>query len=71
MNETKVDRHDRPGGVRPIRKRGYHRAIKRGEPWALMDYQMKKCMKSLSESIYQDLFKDNPLLNLIKKEREK
>ena len=28
-------------GGKPIRKRGYHRALNRGESWALMDKAMR------------------------------
>jgi hypothetical protein len=40
MSETKGVCPDRPRGAKPIRKRGYHRALKRGESWAVIKREM-------------------------------
>lgn len=40
----------------PIRKRGYHRALKRGEMWALLRKSMLDMMRKMTE----DFFKPSP-----------
>lgn len=50
-----------PGG-RPIRKRGYHRALKRGEVWAHHQKTMNAMMNSLSRMFFDQTvlsWKDN------------
>lgn len=34
---------------RPIRKRGYHRALKRGETWAQMEKMSRDMMKTIAK----------------------
>lgn len=41
-----------PGG-RPIRKRGYHRALKRGEAWARQQKAMTDMMHDLDKMFYR------------------
>lgn len=48
-----VSTRNKGGYPRSIRKRGYHRALKRGEPWALIEEGMKNSLKVL-ESMYLD-----------------
>jgi hypothetical protein len=53
-NETRAAGFDRPNaGVSPrsIRKRGFHRALKRGETWAVLREQYNLMMRRLEESI--------------------
>ena len=45
----------------PKRKRAYHRALKRGESWALM----KKGLLDLGAKLAEDLFKPSPFLKMI------
>jgi hypothetical protein len=40
--------------IRPKRKRGYYRALKRQEPWALREKMMKDCMNALNKTLYTD-----------------
>lgn len=61
-----------PTTFRPKRKRGYHRAIKRGEMWAVVEQgyvNMKNSLVSMMFRDVQDLvYIDNPFLNLIRKD---
>lgn len=49
----------------PIRKRGYYRALKRKEPWAVMKQCMTSMMNDFARSLYSDALKEHPLLKLI------
>lgn len=40
------------GGGRPFRKRGYHRALKRNEPWALVEKGMRSMVREMVEELY-------------------
>jgi hypothetical protein len=42
----------RGGQPRSIRKRGHHRALKRGEPWAKLEASIKSISKQLCEDFY-------------------
>lgn len=48
-------------GARPrsIRKRGYHRALKRGELWAVHDKAARSLMQ---DTVFDLIYKNNPLL---------
>lgn len=50
--------------MRPVRKRGVYRAIKRGEPWALADKINRDLVNSCVEDVYASIMKSNPLLQL-------
>lgn len=54
---------------RPIRKRGFHRAIKRGETWALMEIKMRETMNSLAGQMFasyiNDIMKPTGLMGLL------
>lgn len=65
MNEDSVPKADRinfgetkgcmlasPRGAKPIRKKGFHRALKRGEIWAHMDAAHKRMMEDVCRSMY-------------------
>lgn len=54
-------------GVRPIRKRGYHRALKRGESWAQLKKMMDDMGASLMRQMYSDMLKPSNLMGLLKK----
>jgi hypothetical protein len=41
---------------RPIRKRGYHRALKRGEAWAVQDQQFKEMMYRCSVRLIEAMY---------------
>lgn len=43
-------------GGRPIRKRGYHRAIKRVEPWALLS----QAIAGMTNDFARNLFMEQP-----------
>lgn len=58
-------------GAIPIRKKGYHRALKQGKSWALY----KQCMLQVDESMKRvmgamaaDLFLESPFLSMLRKE---
>jgi hypothetical protein len=40
--------------IRPIRKRGYHRALKRGELWAVNQKAMLDMVNALTKQMYRD-----------------
>lgn len=44
------------------RKRSYYRALKRGESWAVMEFNLIKMYGKLAEQIYQE---SNPFIKLI------
>lgn len=48
----------------PIRKRGYYRALKAGKPWATL----KKTMRDLMADYAAEMFKPNPLVEMLKLE---
>lgn len=57
MNETgeikgAVATPDRGARTRPIRKRGYHRALKRGELWALNEHMFKTIACDLNQQLF-------------------
>lgn len=52
MNETKDDCLGRPGGVQPIRKRAFHRALKSKKPWAVYKQLLKKISKNMERVMY-------------------
>lgn len=54
-----ITRGDLP---RSIRRRGYHRALKRGEAWAVHNSVMEDMMRKMCA----ELFKPNPLLESLK-----
>lgn len=60
------------GGVllnskRPKRKRGFHRAVKRGETWATFEFQMKEIMNKLRRSFYEGLiYEPDPFMKLLR-----
>lgn len=45
--------------MRSIRKRGVHRALKRGEPWAVVDANIAKLVNSLHD-LYGKLYIGDP-----------
>lgn len=52
---------------RPIRKRGFHRALKRGEPWAHNEKGMREMMNSIMKMylpILEDQLKAPPMTGL-------
>lgn len=57
------------GGVIPtnksIRKRGYHRALKRGEMWALEKHAIQKYVQSYVDAFYNTVLKDNPFQKMV------
>lgn len=53
--ETKERSHGALRGGRPVRKRGYHRALKRKESWALFDNMMKEMWSAMNRQLYCDL----------------
>lgn len=62
-------------GAKPVRKRAYHRALKRGYSWALLKKcidadlnNMNKAIYALYEGVVEELiFKDHPLVGLLPK----
>jgi hypothetical protein len=72
QTETSWDSAEPARGSHPkesIRKRGYHRALKRGEFWAVLRKQADDCMKSIIKDLYEDLLKPSPLMQFIKDEK--
>ncbi len=46
----------------PIRRRGYHRALKRGEAWALM----RKGFEDITNKLMKDMiYKESPFTKLL------
>lgn len=72
-DEVKLVRDGGPssiGGVpksgakpRPIRKKGYYRAIKRGEMWAVVSYQTKKMIDDLAKQMFANTIADPNVSN--------
>ncbi len=61
--------------MKPKRKRAYHRALKRGEPWALMEKGTREITRQLAIDFYADALRNyiltpNPFLNMIRKEEK-
>lgn len=55
------------GQPRSIRRRGYHRALKRKETWAVAEQTYESMIKDLWADLYSDLiYKPNPFLGLSK-----
>lgn len=53
------------GQPRSIRRRGYHRALKRKETWAIVEQEYESMIKDLWSDLYSDLiYKPNPFLGL-------
>ncbi len=50
-------------GGRPIRKRGFHRALKRGDLWAKLQTLYHDCQVQVMNSL---LYAPNPFLDLVK-----
>lgn len=44
-----------------IRKRAYHRALKRGEPWAIMAQGQYR----MADALAKELYKENPFCKLL------
>lgn len=59
LTETDGRSHGAPGGGRPLRKRGFHRALKRGELWALLKQQTS----SMLETLVRDMLFEKPHLH--------
>lgn len=60
-------------GTRPVRKRGYHRALARGEVWALVEKGHREMLIKMQGYYYQavvDSFAPIPLSRLLKKESD-
>lgn len=38
--------------MKPKRKRAYHRALKRGEPWALVEKGMREILNRITADLY-------------------
>lgn len=60
-------------GGRPIRKRGYHRAIKRGESWAGLERITKVLIDNFNRDLFVDevksqIYNSSPFYALLKKE---
>lgn len=68
--ETKKDCHDPSrGGIPriirdPIRKRAYHRALKRGEHWALFRQSWNNIVNWINSEMFKDVMYPNKLLVL-------
>lgn len=43
---------DRGVEPRPIRKRGYHRALKRGASWAIMQKMQRDMLNEIAKQMY-------------------
>jgi hypothetical protein len=57
--------------TRPKRKRGYHRALKSGKPWALSKKSWSDILNTLHAGIMEDyILTDNPLLKLARQSVE-
>lgn len=53
---------------RPKRKRGFHRALKREETWAIMKDVSSKIMQKYAEIFVKEMFKENTMLASIPKD---
>lgn len=61
MTETKGYSHGSLRGGPPIRKRGYHRALLRGAPWALH----KKAHIGIVNALLEEMFKPSPWVKML------
>jgi hypothetical protein len=59
---------ERGAKTKPIRKRGYYRALKRGETWAVLDFQMRCSARRVSLMFYREMLEaiktDIPIVGL-------
>lgn len=55
LAETKSRSPGDSRGGRPIRKRAYHRALKRGEPWAIVEQAHQRMMKLMAAQFYGNI----------------
>ena len=59
-------RDSKPGdGRRPIRKRGFHRALKRGEFWAKIEQGTRNIMNSLARDMFREIPEPSPFLGML------
>lgn len=66
--ETQSGAHGERGG-RPVRKRGYYRALKRQEPWAHMKLTNQLLLKDIERQFFGQMVDDsNSLLTLVPKD---
>lgn len=49
----------------PIRKRGYHRALKRGEVWAKIRKSMREMMCEINKEAFLEAIEPSPFLKMI------
>jgi hypothetical protein len=52
------------GQPRSIRKRGYHRALKRGETWAVCEKAYKEMVNDFCAQFYHDISIGDPILGV-------
>ncbi len=52
------------GRPEPIRKRGYHRALKRKAPWALLKQSINGMLRDMSTQFFKEMLEPNKLLGL-------
>lgn len=62
-----VDAGVPPTILRPKRKRAFHRALKRGEQWALSEQSMRNIMNIIARLSLEEMLKPSPFLDLFKK----
>ena len=48
-------------GGKPIRKRGFHRALKRGESWAVMKQAWTNQLAAFNKMLYEDMYRISAL----------
>lgn len=55
----------------PKRKRGYHRALKRKELWAVNKHDSMKRLNDMTKFLFDfhEIVKPNPFLNMIEKKK--
>lgn len=72
MSKKQSDCPDRSLGARPIRKKGYHRALKRGEFWARLKNSTDHLMSTMAQQFVTTMRKDFldplPLSKILDKE---
>lgn len=56
---------------RPIRKRGYYRALKRGELWAVVEARMRQLMDQVGKQFFEiyDPLKPTPFLEYLERSK--
>lgn len=63
------NRGDMPTFLKSKRKRGFHRALKRKEQWAIIEYSMRHILDSVHyqmyDKMYDQVFKENPFVKMI------